>query len=495
MPASSTDLPPRYSDAEPIGSGGMGEILRATDRELRRDVAVKVLARRFAADPELRERFRREALAAARLSGHPSIVTIFDVAEHDGRPLIVMEYLSGGSLEARLRNRAPCAPAQALDWLAEAASALDAAHRAGVIHRDVKPGNLLLDANGHLHVADFGVASAAGLTSFTQTGTILGTAGYLPPEQARGERATAASDLYSLAVVAWELLTGHRPFEATSATAEATAHVTAPVPSVHAANPSLPARLDDVFARALAKDPRMRFGSGAEFVGTLRQAVHDDAGETGWIRPSGRTATELPATALSAPALPTLVQEAPSPRPAKSRSRRGLVLAALVLVGGAGALAAVLATHHGDRATPPVVTRNVTRTVTTDTPPTTAGAAGAPASGTRQTGIQLNAAGYAQMRAGNYPTALGLLERAVQELAGSGSLDEAYADYNLAYTRSALGDCTDVLALLDRAQAVEGRKSPIDRLRGSAQQRCGGHDNVNGKGHGKGKGRGDGNGG
>jgi serine/threonine-protein kinase len=478
MSASSTDLPPRYSDAEPIGGGGMGEIFRATDRELRRDVAVKVLARRFAADPELRERFRREALAAARLSSHPSIVTIFDVAEHDGRPLIVMEYLSGGSLETCLRNRAPCAPAQALDWLAETASALDAAHRAGVVHRDAKPGNLLLDANGHLHVADFGVASAAGLTSFTQTGTILGTAGYLPPEQARGERATAASDLYSLAVVAWELLTGHRPFESTSATAEATAHVTAPVPSIQAANPTLPARLDDVFARALAKDPRARFGSGAELVGTLRQALHDDAGETGWIRPRGRPAAVLPAAAL-----PTLVQEAPPPErgPAKSRSRRSLVLTALVLVAGSGALAAVIATRgSGDRAAPPVVTRNVTRTVTAAT-------TSAPPPGPRQTGIQLNAAGYAQMRAGNYPTALGLLERAVQELSGSGSLDEAYADYNLAYTRSALGDCTDVLALLDRAQAVEGPKSPIDRLRGSARQRCGGHDNGNGKGHGKGK--------
>src|SRR5205085_101274 len=141
----------------------------------------------------------------------------------------------------------------------EAASALDAAHEAGVVHRDVKPGNLLLDERGHVKVADFGVASAAGLDSFTKTGTILGTAGYLSPEQARGQRATAASDRYALGIVAWELLTGRRPFEADTPTAEAFAHINADVPSLHAARPELPRSFDAIFERALAKDPADRY--------------------------------------------------------------------------------------------------------------------------------------------------------------------------------------------------------------------------------------------
>src|SRR6476646_3126602 len=166
MPVTAVILPPRYRDTQRIAFGGMGEIYRATDRELGRTVALKVLSERFAQDEGLRARFEREALAAARLSGTPNVVTIYDVIEHNGRPMIVMEYLPGGSLEAATRGR-PVSPGQALRWLEEAAAALDAAHAAGIVHRDVKPGNLLLDADGHVHVADFGVASAVGTASLT----------------------------------------------------------------------------------------------------------------------------------------------------------------------------------------------------------------------------------------------------------------------------------------------------------------------------------------
>jgi serine/threonine-protein kinase len=187
-------LPPRYLRPTRIGYGGMGEIFRAEDEVLGRTVAIKVLSEQYARDESLRARFTREALAAARLSGEPDTVTIFDVGEWEGRPFIVMEYLGGGSLEARLREGAPPPVDEALLWLEQAARALDSAHQQGVVHRDVKPGNLLLDSNGDLRVADFGIASAAGLHSLTLTGTVLGTAGYLSPEQARGERATPASD-------------------------------------------------------------------------------------------------------------------------------------------------------------------------------------------------------------------------------------------------------------------------------------------------------------
>jgi eukaryotic-like serine/threonine-protein kinase len=453
MPAPTDILPPRYGDARPIGRGGMGEIFCATDSELGREVALKVLAARYAQNKPLRARFEREALAAARLSGTPHIVTIFDVTEHAGRPIIVMEYLSGGSLEAQIAGT-PCPTAQALRWLDEAAGALDAAHAAGVVHRDVKPANLLLDGRGSLHVADFGVASAAGLDSFTQTGTILGTAGYLSPEQAQGHRTTAASDRYSLAVVAWELLTGRRPFAADTPTTEALAHVNAPVPSPSEANRALPRQLDPIFARALAKDPGARYATAAEFVGDLRRALDDAAGDT-WIEPP-RVATAATHIAPAAGA---------------TNGRRWLLAALAAVLLAAGAAAALLAVRSDGTTAPEL--RTVVHTVTTPgrtvretvtTAPATAASSG--------DGASLNNAAYTKMQAGDFNGALPLLVQAVQKLDGSGSLDEAYAKYNLAFTRYALGDCTDVVSLLDQAQAIEGKRKEIDHLRKQAEHKC-----------------------
>ena len=272
-------LPPRFRRPELIGRGGMGDIYRATDSVLGRVVAIKILAERFAQDTSVRERFTREALSAARLSGEPNTVTIYDVGEHDDRPYIVMEHLSGGSLDDVLRDGGPQPPERVFTWLEEAARALDVAHREGVVHRDVKPANLMLDGEGNVHVADFGIASSAGMDSLTMTGTVLGTAGYLSPEQAQGERAGPASDRYALGIVAWELLTAKRPFESESPTAEAAAHVNAPIPAVSAAG-DLPRELDPVFERALAKDPMQRYGTAGEFVAALRSAFSDAAGST-----------------------------------------------------------------------------------------------------------------------------------------------------------------------------------------------------------------------
>ena len=184
-------LPERYRDAERIAHGAMGDVYRATDSTLGRVVAVKLLAEPFVADDTARRRFAREARAAARVSGDPNIVTIYDVGETGERPYIVMEYIDGGSLEQRLHEEGAQAPADALRWLEQAGRALDHAHANGVVHRDVKPGNLLLDQDGDVHVADFGIASAAWLPSLTVEGTVLGTAGYLAPEQALGERDVA----------------------------------------------------------------------------------------------------------------------------------------------------------------------------------------------------------------------------------------------------------------------------------------------------------------
>jgi eukaryotic-like serine/threonine-protein kinase len=461
-------LSPRYREPERIGRGGMGDIYRARDSVLGREVAVKILGDRYAQDESVRQRFTREALAAARLSGEPNTVTIFDVGEHDGRPYIVMEYLSGGSLDDVLREQGAQAPQRVFRWLEQAARALDAAHALGVVHRDVKPGNLLLDREGDVHVADFGIASAAGMDSLTMTGTVLGTAGYLSPEQAQGERATAASDRYALAVVAFELFTGSRPFESDNATAEAAAHVNAPVPSI-SARADLPRDLDRCFARALAKDPRQRFATCADFVAALRAAYADSAGETRRIAP----------VAAMAPTRPV--------RPAPSRTSTAWPLLAALLVAGAvaGALLAYFLTRGGGGSPAPpttVVTRvqtvtsqgqvttvEQTATVTTASPTTATAPAPSPSS---QGGAALNNAGYAKMQAGDYAGALPLLEQAVRKLDGTGVLDEAYAKYNLAYTRYHLGNCNGVLGLLDQAQAIEGPKAPIDSLRRQAQQNC-----------------------
>src|SRR5436190_17214396 len=289
-----TDIfPPRYRGAQQIGRGGMGEIYRATDSALGRAVAIKILSERYAQDDAVRTRFTREALAAARLSGQRNTVTIYDVGEHSGRPYIVMEYLGGGSLDDVLQAEGAQPPQRAFRWLEQAAVALDAAHREGVVHRDVKPGNLMLDRDGNVHVADFGIASAAGMDSLTMTGTVLGTAGYLSPEQAQGDRATAASDRYALAVVAFELLTGRRPFAADSPTAEAAAHVNAPVPSI-SARADLPHEIDRCFARALAKEPDERFETCADFVAALRASFPDAAGQTRRLAPVAPTVATRP---------------------------------------------------------------------------------------------------------------------------------------------------------------------------------------------------------
>jgi serine/threonine-protein kinase len=330
-----------------------------------------------------------------------------------------------------------------------------------VVHRDIKPGNLLLDERHHVHVADFGVASASGLDSFTKTGTILGTAGYMSPEQATGRRATPASDRYALAVVAWELLTGQRPFASPNPTSEAAAHANAPIPSIRAANPRLPSALERVFQRALAKDPEARHQTAAAFVADLRRALRDGGEGDGWPRPTR--------------ALPP-----PPPRLA-SRGHRWWLPILLALLAGAGAFAAYLGTQSGSKhgSSPPArtVVRTVTRPGTTVQQTVTAPAAtqpsASPATPSTAAGAALNDAGYLRMQAGDYVAALPLLEQAVQRLQGTGVIDEAYADYNLAFTRYALGDCTDVLVLLDRAQSIEGHKRPIDDLRKQATKACG----------------------
>ncbi|HEX6700130.1 MAG TPA: serine/threonine-protein kinase [Gaiellaceae bacterium] len=445
-------LPPRYRGAKRIGVGGMGEIYRTTDETLGRAVAIKLLAERFAADESIRQRFTREALTAARLSGQAHTVTIYDVGEWHDRPFIVMEYLSGGSLDAVLSREGAQPPQRALRWLEQAAAALDHAHANGVVHRDVKPGNLLLGRDGNVHVADFGVASAAGLDSLTLTGTVLGTAGYLSPEQAEGVRATAASDNYALAVVAFELLTGERPYERESVTAEAAAHVSAPVPSACDRLPQLPCELDPVFERALAKDPARRYPTCAEFVNALHAAFEEAAGKTQTLAPA-----------------PTPRPPAPA-RERRSRARWPLLLALLVGIAILGAVIGVALTSGGGgerRASTLVrtVTRQgETKTVTSVSPqPSPPPAAPPPAaSGTPE---QLVDQATALERQGNYNAALPIAQQALRRLQGSGQPYEAYANYDVGKALAELGRCDEALGYIDRSEHIQGHRSEFDAVR------------------------------
>jgi eukaryotic-like serine/threonine-protein kinase len=266
-------LPERYKVVRHIANGGMAGVWEAQDELLGRAVAVKVLAQHLSDDDRARKRFEREARAAAGLSSHPNVVTIYDVAEHEGRAFMVMELMRGGSVADVLRRDEEISNKRALRWLREAASGLDAAHEAGVVHRDVKPANLLLDDHDRLGIGDFGIARLAWEEQVTQTGQVLGTAAYIAPEQAMGEPATAASDRYALSVVAFELLTGEKPFNAEHFAAQARAHVEDDPPRASALNPDLTDRVDAVIDRGMAKDPDDRWASAAEFVERLDESL------------------------------------------------------------------------------------------------------------------------------------------------------------------------------------------------------------------------------
>src|SRR5919197_1378002 len=243
----------RYRLARRMAAGGMGQVWEAEDTVLHRSVAVKVLSEVLSQDGRSAERFRREAQAAAGLS-HPNVAGVFDYGEEDGTQFIVMELVEGETLAERLARVGRLDPAEAARIAGEIAAALEVAHRAGIVHRDVKPGNVMLSPQGEVKVLDFGIAAAAG-AHLTAPGFTMGTAAYLSPEQAAGKRAIPASDVYALGVVLYEMLCGHPPFKGETPVAVAAAHVSQEPRPLSEAAPAVPGHLVVVCQKALSKDP------------------------------------------------------------------------------------------------------------------------------------------------------------------------------------------------------------------------------------------------
>ena len=286
----------RYRLVELLGQGGMATIYRATDAQLGREVAVKVLHPEYGRDPDFVARFKQEAQAAASLS-HPNIVGVYDFGTDAVGPYIVMELVDGEDVATLLARNGPLPPRQAARLAAEVAHALAAAHARGIVHRDVKPGNVLVSSDGRVKVTDFGIARAWSDARLTLPGVTLGSVHYFSPEQALGEQATEASDIYSLGIVLYELLSGRRPWEGDSAAAVAMARISAPPPLVSAVRPNVPPVLEAIDRRALSPDPAARYVSAKAMADALEGFLGEGARP---IAPAAATA----AAATAARAFP-----------------------------------------------------------------------------------------------------------------------------------------------------------------------------------------------
>ena len=335
----------RYEIEERLGAGGMSNVYCARDRVLERRVALKVLHEQFTDDPEYVERFRHEAQAIARLS-HPNIVTVIDRGEFAGRQFIVFENVRGQTLKDVVVRESPLPVERALALVHQAARGLAYAHENGIVHRDVKPQNVLVDQDGVAKVTDFGIARSADRAELTLPGTVMGTSDYSSPEQASGERVDERSDQYSLGVLLYELLTGEVPFPGDSQVTVAMRHLHDPVPSARDRRPDVPSGVDALIRRAMAKRPEERFPSTDALIAALEACMAKE----GSARPAGGdgdTQILAPSQPLRVAAPPHRHARAERPRARHSGIRWQLPAALVVLFLGAIAIA-VVASDGGD---------------------------------------------------------------------------------------------------------------------------------------------------
>jgi tRNA A-37 threonylcarbamoyl transferase component Bud32 len=324
-----TQLSGRYRLDEKIGAGGMSTVYRARDMTLERDVAVKLMHREIAADSDHLERFRREARAVAQLS-HPYIVNVIDAGEDAGRPYIVFEYVQGETLKNRIRRLGRLPVAEAVAYAVEIARALGYAHQRHIVHRDVKPQNVLIDVEGSAKVTDFGIARTLDQEGLTADGRVLGTTDYVSPEQALGHKVTGQSDLYSLGIVLFEMLTGEVPFKGENQVAVAMKHVRDTLPDVQTLRPEVSSALAAVLERATAKDLHQRYADDLELIADLEDVLAIETARAGG------------ATGEATAVLRTLPERAQRRLPLRLRHPGWLVLGALLAVAAAVVLIVAL---------------------------------------------------------------------------------------------------------------------------------------------------------
>jgi eukaryotic-like serine/threonine-protein kinase len=492
------ELPDRYAVRRPIATGGMASVWCARDRMLGRSVAIKLISERFARDESALRRFKQEARAAARLSGHRHVVTIYDIGQaidRDaplGRPFIVMEYLTGGTVADALRV-GEVTHEQAVKWVRQAAAALDYAHSRGVIHRDIKPVNLLLDGERTLHVADFGIAQLASEETFSGSGQMLGTAAYIAPEQVLGRPATEASDRYALAVAAFELLAGQRPFGGEHFAGQTRQHLDSEPPTASQIDPTLPTALDRVLQRGMAKRPEERWPSAGEFAGAVESAL--GAADAQTARVIRRPVVAPPPRHVGSNRRAAAPARLATAHPRRGRGR-GMALAALAAVAlGVGVAAADSGMFAGSsrptgsthstqtlsaaRPRPPATHARVARHHATRPPATTTVQASPVAATTPPpTAETLQARGHELVQDGNPAAAIPVLRQALGA-ASPPSLTYAYALFDLGRALLLAGDTKAAVEVLWQRMQIPNQTGVVraelqQALRALGQQASGG---------------------
>lgn len=487
----------RYRPLRLLGTGGMARVLLCEDERLGRQVAVKRL---HAHSPDdIAQRFQREARLGASLN-HPNLVGVYDVETDNESVLIVMEYVEGATLADEVR-RGPLAEGRVAAIVTDVAAALDAVHAKGIVHRDVKPANVLLRTDGVAKLADLGIATLLEGTSITVSGTVLGTASYMAPEQVDGGDIGPAADIYALAAVAFEALSGTKP--RTGDTPMAVAHSVAndPPPDIRQAWPAAPEAVAVALTRAMARRPGDRQHRAGDLATELRAALEASGA------PTLVSAPTEPAAVVPAPAVAPEPELEPEPAAvATHRARRpwlpvagiGLVaavaLAAFLLLSGGGGgrdsaskttASRPPATKTTPKRTEPKTTPTAPAPTTATTPTTTAPSASPKA--VSENGSQLNARGYKLLQSGNFAGAVPVLQRAVAAFPqDSTQIDYAFALFNLAQALDASGRPAEAIPLLERRLSFSDNQRPVvEKELQSARAKAGGGAAAPGKGNGK----------